>query len=161
MGLNIKMYEVEEEKFLDSNTKKETTQIMPYCNAFEVFHKNYIFMDWLNKYMGFELDPCELICYPAMIEAFLNDYEIAARAFNSYLDRNNKVTPEGEKIIEEYFPRNWNKYDRTPGDTKKLHVFDHYDYSDLLDVRRAFEGFLNSGKFYHNKEKKFILSIGY
>ena len=79
MGLNIKMYEVEEEKFFDSISKKEINQITPYHVAFEDFHKNYIFMDWLNKYMGFELDPCELICYPAMIEAFLNDYEIAVQ----------------------------------------------------------------------------------
>ena len=46
------MYEVEEEKFFDSISKKEINQITPYHVAFEDFHKNYIFMDWLNKYMG-------------------------------------------------------------------------------------------------------------
>ena len=154
MGLDTFIYkgwEDEVDSYYDIKTKKRT--IIPR-QGIEIgrFRKNYVFMEWLEKHLGFEMRDQEYyILYKDDIKALLEDCELVIDLVE---DANkNTICYEfsdelREQIIKIFPQNNWNKEDFSHWEKDASapilvpHYFGLRDFEDVKQIRDTFDNII-------------------
>lgn len=165
MGLDTFIYkgwEDEVDSYYDIKTKQRT--VIPR-QGFETnrFRKNYVFMEWMEKHLGFEMKDQEYyILYEDDVKALLEDCELVIDLVED-ANRNSfsYEYPDGtrqriyefsdelrEQIIKIFPQNNWNKEDFSHWEkdasapTLVPHYFGLSDFEDVKQIRDAFENII-------------------
>lgn len=154
MGLNTLIYKGwkdEIDSYYDIKTKQRT--VIPR-QGIETnrFRKNYVFMEWMEKHLGFEMQDQEYyILYENDIQALLEDCELVIDLVE---DANkNTICYEfsdelREQIIKIFPQNNWNKEDFSHWEkdasapTLVPHYFGLSDFERVKQIRDTFENII-------------------
>lgn len=155
MGLDIfinKGWHDEYDVYYDIKTKKRTA--IPRLGAeFGRFRKNYVFMEWMEKRLGFVMeDQHYYVLYADDIKALLADCELVIDLVEDY-NKNEIIYKFDDKLIAQIikiFPQNnWNKQDFSHWDEETEspvlvpHVFGSRDYEDVKNIFNTFSEIIN------------------
>lgn len=154
MGLDTYIYkgwQDEVDVYYDIRSKERT--IIPRTGI-EVgrFRKNYIFMEWMEKRLGFKMiDQEYYVLYEDDIKALLEDCDLV---IDLVKDANkDKIVYEfsdelREQIIKIFPQNNWNKEDFSHWEkgasapTLVPHFFGMHDYEDVKQIREVFSNII-------------------
>lgn len=156
MGLDTYIYKGwkdEVDSYYDIKTKQRT--VVPR-QGIEIgyFRKNYVFMDWMEKRLGFEMQDQEYyVLYEEDVKALLEDCELVIDLVNdankgeNFMNLSFQFSDELREQIIKIFPQNnWNKEDFDHWDEKSNkpvcvpHLFGMKDYEDVEQIRNTFSG---------------------
>lgn len=157
MGISTYIYkgwQDEASVFYDIKTKKRTS--VPKIDVEDGrFSRNYIFMEWLEKRLGFEIQDGEYyVLYEDDIKALLEDCELVIDLIKDE-NKNNIVYEFSDELREQIikiFPQNnWNKEDFSHWDKENNqsilipHKFNMGDYEKVKLIRDTFSNLI--GKY--------------
>lgn len=156
MGLNTYIYkgwEDEVDSYYDLKTKQRV--VFPRQGS-EIgrFGKNYVFMEWLEKRLGFEIQDQEYyVLYEEDVKALLEDCELVIDLVNdankgeNFMNLPLQFSDELREQIIKIFPQNnYNKEDFDHWDENSNnpvcvpHLFGMKDYDDVKQIRDVFSG---------------------
>ena len=159
MGLDTYIYkgcDGEVDSYYDIKTKQRT--IVPRQGV-EIgrFKKNYIFMEWMEKRLGFEMQDQEYyVLYEEDIKALLEDCELVidlvhdANKGENFMNLALQFSDELREQIIKIFPQNnWNKEDFDHWDEKSNepvcvpHFFGMKDFNDVEQIRNTFSNVID------------------
>ena len=159
MGLDTYIYkggDGEVDSYYDIKTKQRT--IIPRQGV-EIgrFKKNYIFMEWMEKRLGFEMQDQEYyVLYEEDVKALLEDCELVIDLVNdankneNFMNRALQFPDELREQIIKIFPQNkWNKEDFDYWDEKSNkpvcvpHLFGMKDFEDVEQIRNTFSNVID------------------
>jgi hypothetical protein len=154
MGLDTFIYKGwkdEVDSYYDINTK-QLTVIPRQGIETNRFRKNYVFMEWLEKHLGFEMRDQEYyILYKDDVKALLEDCELVIDLVED-ANRNTicyEFSDELREQIIKIFPQNnWNKEDFSHWEkdasapTLVPHYFGLRDFEDVKQIRDTFENII-------------------
>ena len=159
MGLDTYIYkggDGEVDSYYDIKTKQRT--IIPRQGV-EIgrFKKNYIFMEWMEKRLGFEMQDQEYyVLYEEDVKALLEDCELVIDLVNdankneNFMNRALQFPDELREQIIKIFPQNkWNKEDFDHWDEKSNkpvcvpHLIGMKDYDDVEQIRNTFSNVID------------------
>ena len=154
MGLDTYIYkgwEDEVDSYYDIKTKQRT--VVPR-QGIEIgyFRKNYVFMEWMEKRLGFEMQDQEYyVLYEEDVKALLEDCELVIDLVNdankgeNFMNLSLQFSDELREQIIKIFPQNnWCKEDFDHWDEKSNkpvcvpHLFGMKDYEDVEQIRNTF-----------------------
>lgn len=154
MGLDTYIYKGwkdEVDSYYDIKTKQRT--VIPR-QGIETnrFRKNYVFMEWMEKHLGFEMQDQEYyILYKDDVKALLEDCELVIDLVRD-ANRNTiccEFSDELREQIIKIFPQNnWNKEDFSHWEkdasapTLVPHYFGLRDFEDVKQIRDTFENII-------------------
>lgn len=154
MGLDTYIYkgwEDEVDSYYDIKTKQRI--VVPRQGIeFGRFRKNYVFMEWLEKRLGFEMEDQEYyVLYEEDVKALLEDCELVIDLVNdankgeNFMNYELQFSDELREQIIKIFPQNkWNKEDFDHWDEKSNkpvcvpHLFGMKDFEDVEQIRNTF-----------------------
>lgn len=147
MGLDTYIYkswEKEYNTFYDLKTKKRVSVPREGCEICH-FKKNYVFLEWLEKRLGFEVEDCGYyVLYENDVSALLADCELALDLIE---DAKHQFTDEVIEQIVKIFPQNkWNKTDFSHWDDEKdepisvPHIIGENDYEKIKEIFYSLTG---------------------
>lgn len=166
MGLDTYIYkgwQGEVDSYYDIKTKQRT-EVPRQGVEIGRFKKNYIFMEWMEKRLGFEMEDQEYyVLYEEDVKALLEDCELVIDLVKD-ANKNESVmfqfSDELREQIIKIFPQNkWNKEDFDHWDKKSNkpvcvpHLIGMKDYEDVKEIRDAF-----SNKVYDYVDKVIVYS---
>lgn len=157
MGLDTYIYKGWKDNvdsYYDIKTKKRIT-IPRQGIEIGQFRKNYVFMEWMEKRLGFEMQDQEYyVLYEPDVKALLADCDLVidlvkdangVKEDDTNWDLQYKFTDELRKQIIKIFPQNnWNKEDFSHWDkgasapTLVPHYFGMRDFEDVKHIRAMF-----------------------
>lgn len=154
MGLDTYIYkgwDDEVDSYYDIKTKQRT-KVPRQGIEIGRFKKNYIFMEWMEKRLGFEMEDQEYyVLYEEDVNALLEDCELVidlvkdANKGENFMNLSLQFSDELREQIIKIFPQNkWNKEDFDHWDEKSNkpvcvpHFFGMKDYEDVKQIRDAF-----------------------
>ena len=154
MGLDTFIYKGwkdEVDSYYDINTK-QLTVIPRQGIETNRFRKNYVFMEWMEKHLGFEIKDQEYyILYKDDIKALLEDCELVIDLVED-ANRNTicyEFSDELREQIIKIFPQNnWNKEDFSHWEkdasapTLVPHYFGLRDFEDVKQIRDTFDNII-------------------
>ena len=159
MGLDTYIYkggDGEVDSYYDIKTKQRT--IVPRQGV-EIgrFKKNYIFMEWMEKRLGFEMEDQEYyVLYEEDVKALLEDCELVidlvhdANKDENFMNLALQFSYELREQIIKIFPQNkWNKEDFDHWDEKSNkpvcvpHLIGMKDYEDVEQIRNTFSNVID------------------
>ena len=159
MGLDTYIYkggDGEVDSYYDIKTKQRT--IIPRQGV-EIgrFKKNYIFMEWMEKRLGFEMQDQEYyVLYEKDVQALLEDCELVidlihdANKDENFKNLELQFSDELREQIIKIFPQNkWNKEDFDHWDEKSNkpvcvpHLIGMKDYDDVEQIRNTFSNVID------------------
>lgn len=154
MGVNTSIYKGwkdEIDSYYDIKSKQRT--VIPR-QGIETnrFSKNYVFMEWMEKHLGFEMQDQEYyILYENDVQALLEDCELVIDLVED-ANRNTicyEFSDELREQIIKIFPQNnWNKEDFSHWEkdasapTLVPHYFGLSDFEDVKKIRDTFENII-------------------
>ena len=154
MGLDTYIYkgwDGEVDIYYDIKSKQRT--VVPRQGLeFGRFRKNYVFMEWMEKRLGFEMQDQEYyVLYEEDIKALLEDCELVidlvhdANKSENFMNLALQFSDELREQIIKIFPQNkWNKEDFDHWDEKSNkpvcvpHFFGMKDFEDVEQIRNTF-----------------------
>ena len=159
MGLDTYIYkggDGEVDSYYDIKTKQRT--IVPRQGV-EIgrFKKNYIFMEWMEKRLGFEMEDQEYyVLYEKDVQALLEDCELVIDLVNdankseNFMNYALQFSDELREQIIKIFPQNkWNKEDFDHWDEKSNkpvcvpHLIGMKDYEYVEQIRNTFSNVID------------------
>jgi hypothetical protein len=155
MGLDTYIYrgwQDEIDSYYDIKTKQRT--IVPR-EGIEVarFRKNYVFMEWMEKHLGFKMQDQEhYVLYEDDVNALLKDCELVIDLVTDFDENDNTFNIPNETLeqIIKIFPQNnWNKEDfycwekGANSPTLIPHKFGVRDIDDIKQIYNAFENIID------------------
>ena len=156
MGLDIYIYkgwDGEVDSYYDIKTKQRV--VVPR-QGIEIgrFRKNYVFMEWMEKRLGFKMEDQEYyVLYEEDVKALLEDCELVidlVKDANKDENCNIKFSDKLREQIIKIFPQNnWNKEHFGHWDEKSHkpvcvpHLFGMKDYEDVERIRDAFSNVID------------------
>ena len=156
MGLDIYIYkgwDGEVDRYYDIKTKQRV--VVPR-QGIEIgrFRKNYVFMEWMEKRLGFKMEDQEYyVLYEEDVKALLEDCELVidlVKDANKDENCNIKFSDKLREQIIKIFPQNnWNKEHFDHWDEKSHkpvcvpHLFGMKDYEDVERIRDAFSNVID------------------
>ena len=159
MGLDTYIYkggDGEVDSYYDIKTKQRT--IVPRQGV-EIgrFKKNYIFMEWMEKRLGFEMEDQEYyVLYEKDVQALLEDCELVIDLVNdankseNFMNLALQFPDELREQIIKIFPQNkWNKEDFDHWDEKSNkpicvpHLIGMKDFDDVEQIRNTFSNVID------------------
>lgn len=156
MGLDIYIYkgwDGEVDSYYDIKTKQRV--VVPR-QGIEIgrFRKNYVFMEWMEKRLGFKMEDQEYyVLYEEDVKALLEDCELVidlVKDANKDENCNIKFSDKLREQIIKIFPQNnWNKEHFDHWDEKSHkpvcvpHLFGMKDYEDVERIRDAFSNVID------------------
>jgi hypothetical protein len=154
MGLDTYIYkgwDGEVDSYYDIKTKQRI--VVPRQGIeFGRFRKNYVFMEWMEKRLGFEMEDQEYyVLYEEDVKALLEDCELVIDLVNdankgeNFMNYALQFSDELREQIIKIFPQNkWNKEDFDHWDEKSNkpvcvpHLFGMKDFEDVEQIRNTF-----------------------
>lgn len=154
MGLDTYIYKGwkdEVDRYYDIKTKQRV--VVPRQGVeIGYFRKNYVFMEWMEKRLGFEMEDQECyVLYEEDVNALLEDCELVIDLVNdankgeNFMNLSLQFSDELREQIIKIFPQNnWNKGDFDHWDEKSNkpvcvpHLFGMKDYEDVKQIRDTF-----------------------
>lgn len=166
MGLDTYIYkgwQGEVDRYYDIKTKQRT-EVPRQGIEIGRFRKNYVFMEWLEKRLGFEPQDQEYyVLYEEDVNALLEDCELVIDLVKDANKDENFMLQFSDELREQIikiFPQNkWNKEDFDHWDEKSNkpvcvpHLFGMKDYEDVKQIRDTF-----SNKVYEYVDKVIVYS---
>ena len=156
MGLDIYIYkgwDGEVDSYYDIKTKQRV--VVPR-QGIEIgrFKNNYVFMEWMEKRLGFKMEDQEYyVLYEDDVKALLEDCELVIDLVKDANKDENFVLQFSDKLREQIikiFPQNnWNKEHFDHWDWKSHkpvcvpHLFGMKDYEDVERIRDAFSNVID------------------
>lgn len=154
MGLDTYIYKGwkdEVDRYYDIKTKQRV--VVPRQGVeIGYFRKNYVFMEWMEKRLGFEMQDQEYyVLYEEDVNALLEDCELVIDLVNdankgeNFMNLSLQFSDELREQIIKIFPQNnWNKgdFDHWDEESNKPvcvpHLFGMKDYEDVKRIRDTF-----------------------
>lgn len=156
MGLDIYIYkgwDGEVDSYYDIKTKQ---RIVVPRQGIEIgrFGRNYVFMEWMEKRLGFEMEDQEYyVLYEEDVKALLEDCELVIDLVKDANKDENFMLQFSDKLREQIikiFPQNkWNKEQFDHWDEKSHkpvcvpHLFGMKDYEDVKTIRDTFSNVID------------------
>lgn len=154
MGLDTYIYkgwDDEVDSYYDIKTKQRT-EVPRQGIEIGRFKKNYIFMEWMEKRLGFEMQDQEYyVLYEEDVNALLEDCELVIDLVNdankgeNFMNLSLQFSDELREQIIKIFPQNkWNKEDFDHWDEESNkpvcvpHLIGMKDYEDVKQIRDTF-----------------------
>ena len=159
MGLDTYIYkggDGEVDSYYDIKTKQRT--VVPRQGIeFGRFRKNYVFMEWMEKRLGFEMEDQEYyVLYEKDVQALLEDCELVIDLVNdankseNFMNLALQFPDELREQIIKIFPQNkWNKEDFDHWDEKSNkpicvpHLIGMKDFDDVEQIRNTFSNVID------------------